>query len=162
MTDTTDIASLKKQIETAADIIRDLTDKLEAERQRVADLVREKENATYEWGEAQSNYDSAKSKIRSLEAELAALKGDQVPVVLPEDLHPQTAKLVINFASALAEKLHKAEQKYGYSDTWMQPHWQIKCLDDFKHHVSKGDPRDVAAYCAFMWYHGWSTAVKGE
>ncbi|HEH6364040.1 TPA: hypothetical protein SHS77_005889, partial [Raoultella planticola] len=21
----------------------------------------------------------------------------------------------------------------------------------------KGDPRDVAAYCAFMWWHGWST-----
>lgn len=25
-------------------------------------------------------------------------------------------------------------------------------------HVAKGDPRDVAAYCAFAWHHGWSTA----
>ncbi|EDG3239167.1 hypothetical protein B6O78_08495 [Salmonella enterica subsp. enterica serovar Muenchen] len=25
-----------------------------------------------------------------------------------------------------------------------------------------GDPRDVAAYCAFMWYHGWKTeSVSG-
>ncbi len=105
----------------------------------------------------------AYSSLVKAQEENAALKAKLAnPVVLPEDLHPQTAKLVINFASALAEKLHKAEQKYGYSDTWMQPHWQIKCLDDFKHHVSKGDPRDVAAYCAFMWYHGWSTAVKGE
>jgi hypothetical protein len=24
-------------------------------------------------------------------------------------------------------------------------------------HIAKGDPRDVAAYCAFMWYHSWKT-----
>lgn len=82
----------------------------------------------------------------------------QKPVV-PEGLHPQTAKLVIEFATALAEKLHKAEQKYGYSDTWMRDHWQINCLSAFNHHISKGDPRDVAAYCAFMWYHGWPTVI---
>lgn len=27
----------------------------------------------------------------------------------------------------------------------------------FHQHIAKGDPRDVAAYCAFMWWHGWST-----
>ena len=32
-----------------------------------------------------------------------------------------------------------------------------ECLAEFHRHIAKGDPRDVAAYCAFMWYHGWKT-----
>ncbi len=76
-------------------------------------------------------------------------------------LHPSTQKLVNDFAQALGEKLLKAEQKYGYSDAWSARDWQEKCLADFHHHIAKGDPRDVAAYCAFMWHHGWSTAPAG-
>jgi hypothetical protein len=26
-------------------------------------------------------------------------------------------------------------------------------------HIEKGDPRDVAAYCAFLWHHNESTAA---
>lgn len=66
MTDTTDTASLKKQIETAADIIRDLTDKLEAERQRAQELEQICKN----------EYQNRKK----MDAEIEALKGDQVPV----------------------------------------------------------------------------------
>jgi hypothetical protein len=29
-------------------------------------------------------------------------------------------------------------------------------------HVAKGDPRDVAAYCAFLWHHGERTAAQPE
>lgn len=76
---------------------------------------------------------------------------------LPAGLHPSTSELVLTFAKALAEKLHRSEQKYGWSDGWKNVGWQDKCLADFHHHISKGDPRDVAAYCAFMWYHGWPT-----
>lgn len=32
---------------------------------------------------------------------------------LPNALHPTTADLVCRFAEALAEKMHKAEAKYG-------------------------------------------------
>lgn len=79
------------------------------------------------------------------------------PKIIPDGLHQSTAELVIGFATALAEKLHLSEQKYGWSDGWKNTDWQEKCLEDFNNHIDKGDPRDVAAYCAFMWFHGWQT-----
>lgn len=75
------------------------------------------------------------------------------------DLHPDTQKLVTDFSTALAEKLYKAQLKYGYSANWKKDDWQADCLAHFQQHIAKGDPRDVAAYCAFMWFHGWSTAL---
>ena len=33
---------------------------------------------------------------------------------------------------------------------------------ELRAHADKGDPRDVAAYCAFLWYHGASSALSGE
>ncbi|EQB4675897.1 hypothetical protein ACYKVM_002240 [Klebsiella aerogenes] len=77
--------------------------------------------------------------------------------VVPEGLNPETADLVLRFASALADKLYKAEQKYGRSTDWMKDDWYDDCLQSLWEHIEKGDPRDVAAYCAFMWYHGWVT-----
>ena len=62
-----------------------------------------------------------------------------------------------DFSSALAEKLYKAQLKYGYDADWKQDGWPSQCQADFQQHIAKGDPRDVAAYCAFMWYHGWKT-----
>lgn len=80
----------------------------------------------------------------------------QQPVV-PSELHPDTQKLVIDFCTALAEKLYKAQLKYGYEADWKQDGWTSQCQAHFHQHIAKGDPRDVAAYCAFMWWHGWST-----
>lgn len=77
--------------------------------------------------------------------------------VIPTELHPDTQKLVIDFCTALAEKLYKAQLKYGYDADWKQDGWPSQCQAHFHQHVAKGDPRDVAAYCAFMWYHGWKT-----
>lgn len=77
--------------------------------------------------------------------------------IIPEGLHPDTADLVIRFATALAEKLHRAEQKYGHANGWMATGWYNECLQQLWDHVEKGDPLDVAAYCAFMWHHGWVT-----
>lgn len=79
--------------------------------------------------------------------------------VVPEGLHPRTADLVQRFASALAEKLAAAERKYGYSDGWADPEWMDECRAKLVEHVAKGDPRDVAAYCAFLWHHGERTAA---
>jgi hypothetical protein len=81
---------------------------------------------------------------------------------MPEDLHHDTKKLVCDFASALAEKLYKAQLKYGYSANWKNSDWQAECLKHFHQHIGKGDPRDVAAYCAFMWFHGWETEFKRQ
>ena len=72
-------------------------------------------------------------------------------------LHPRTADLVDRFAAALKEKLAAAERKYGYSVGWANDDWQQECAAKLLDHAAKGDPRDVAAYCAFMWHHGWST-----
>lgn len=83
-------------------------------------------------------------------------KAQPAPVV-PEGLNPETTDLVLRFASALADKLYKAEQKYGRSTDWMKDDWYDDCLQSLWEHIEKGDPRDVAAYCAFMWYHGWVT-----
>lgn len=81
-----------------------------------------------------------------------------VPVV-PEGLNHETTDLVLRFASALADKLYKAEQKYGRSTDWMKDDWYDDCLQSLLEHIEKGDPKDVAAYCAFMWHHGWKTKV---
>ena len=81
---------------------------------------------------------------------------------IPTGLHPRTADLVLRFASALAHKLHAAEQKYGYSDGWAQPEWMDQCRAGLVEHVRKGDPRDVAAFCAFLWHHGERTALPDD
>jgi hypothetical protein len=77
-------------------------------------------------------------------------------------LHPQTAALVDSFASALKEKLLKAQIKYGYSDNWRTDDWEAKCRQKLMQHIAKGDPLDVAAYAAFLWARGWLTALQAE
>lgn len=84
------------------------------------------------------------------------IKEQPVPV-MPAELHPDTQNLVADFCTALAEKLYGAQLKYGYDADWKQDGWHTQCLEHFHQHIAKGDPRDVAAYCAFMWYHGWKT-----
>ncbi|EOG3201314.1 DUF550 domain-containing protein [Salmonella enterica] len=82
---------------------------------------------------------------------------EQPAPLMPAELHPDTQNLVADFCTALAEKLYKAQLKYGYDADWKQDGWSTQCQAHFHQHIAKGDPRDVAAYCAFMWYHGWKT-----
>jgi hypothetical protein len=70
----------------------------------------------------------------------------------------KTDDLINHFAAALREKLTAAEQKYGYDDAWLNGDWRDDLVRKLQEHVQKGDPRDVAAYCAFAWHHGWSVA----
>lgn len=86
-----------------------------------------------------------------------ALEKTQQSPIMPLGLHPDTQKLITDFCTALAEKLYKAQLKYGYDTDWKQDGWPSQCQAHFHQHIAKGDPRDVAAYCAFMWWHGWST-----
>jgi hypothetical protein len=67
------------------------------------------------------------------------------------------ADLVAGFSAAMLEKLRAAEKKYGWGDGWRRNDWQESCQRQLQEHLAKGDPRDVANYCAFMWHHGWST-----
>jgi hypothetical protein len=97
----------------------------------------------------------------SEEEAVAAWNRRAVPLVAeaPRELHPNTSALVDRFAAALKEKLAAAEKKYGYSDGWSWPDWMDECRAKLAEHTAKGDPRDVAAYCAFLWHHGESTAA---
>lgn len=79
---------------------------------------------------------------------------------MPAGLHADTRYLVKRFAEALAHKLYDAEKKYGYDNGWSGSAWEGECRERLYEHVQKGDPLDVANYCAFMWHHGWSTKAN--
>ncbi|HZQ06055.1 MAG TPA: hypothetical protein VFD70_05705 [Anaerolineae bacterium] len=67
--------------------------------------------------------------------------------------------LMSKFAAALLEKAKAAETKYGYlPNSWMNDDWADMLPMRLMEHIAKGDPRDVAIFCAFAWYHGWSVA----
>lgn len=68
-------------------------------------------------------------------------------------LNPETLQLVRRFAEAMALKLLAAEKKYGYSSHWASPEWMDECKALLLEHLNKGDPVDVANYCAFLWFH---------
>lgn len=89
-------------------------------------------------------------------------KHSSLPEAAALDLHPRTADLVDRFAAALKKKLADAEKKYGYSDGWADDGWMRECRAKLLDHIAKGDPRDVAAYCAFLWHHGERTSVPTE
>ena len=171
MTNKTQIAELRLSIAKARDnwtpeikihpvLLEEILDQLEAAEARIA----EKE----EWlAAAERTMDHQAGVITQLgvraekaEAEFTKLKGDVL--VMPDDLHPDTKALVLVFASAMAVKLHKAEKKYGYNNSWKSDNWQRECQSDLLVHVNKGDPLDVANYCAFMHYHGWETTRRSR
>jgi|SRR5687768_11889765 len=100
--------------------------------------------------------------IRGVGAMLAAAPTDIgigaiAPPAKEYDLHPATVDLVHRFADALMQKLAIAEKKYGHGDSWLSPDWMDECRAKLLEHITKGDPLDVAAYCAFLWHHGEST-----
>lgn len=71
-------------------------------------------------------------------------------------------QLVTDFSEALRAKLRASSEKYGYNDDWAKDGWEHSLSEQLLDHVIKGDPRDVAAYCAFAWYHGWSVKPSIE
>jgi hypothetical protein len=78
-----------------------------------------------------------------------------VSVIVPPELHPDTKQLVAVFAEELARKLRASEVKRGYGNDWLVDDWRDKCRRDLLSHLAKGDPLDVAVYCAFLWARDW-------
>ena len=78
----------------------------------------------------------------------------------PRVAQTATDELVERFAEALKDKLRAAEAKYGWNDGWKSVDWADDLRTRLREHVEKGDPRDVAAFCAFAWHHGWSLAPR--
>jgi hypothetical protein len=74
----------------------------------------------------------------------------------------ETDQLVDRFADALKAKLRAAGEKYGFDDAWKADDWRDKLIEDLLRHIQKGDPRDVAAYCAFAWHHDWSLSPRQD
>lgn len=93
--------------------------------------------------------------------DLPEVVGEGVPLTGSADLHADTEDLVDRFTAALKDKLAAAQRKYGYTNGWRNPDWMDECRADLLKHVAKGDPRDVAAYCAFLWHHGQPTSKGG-
>jgi hypothetical protein len=107
---------------------------------------------------------AARAALATTEATdaIAPTEGEAFEPVISNALHPDTAKLVRRFARALANKLLVAQRKYGYSNNWLRDDWMDECRAELRRHIEKGDPRDVAAYCAFLWHHDASTRVTIE
>lgn len=78
------------------------------------------------------------------------------PAPMSDDPEKQAIiKLVNGFANAVRAKLMLAHANGRRG--WQEPDWEHECQQGLLRHVAKGDPRDVAAICAFMWHHNWIT-----
>jgi hypothetical protein len=89
------------------------------------------------------------------------LRLDEAKAALSESSEADPLEdLVSRFSTALLDKLKAARVKYGRDDKgWQEDCWREDCQRELLRHLAKGDPRDVAAYCAFLWHHGWPTAA---
>lgn len=101
--------------------------------------------------------------LRDFDTALDAVRDGNCPEIPVGSPAEQPIRdLVSRFAAALLEKLIAAEAKYGWRNGWLRNDWADKCRADMQRHIEKGDPRDVAAYCAFMWHHGWLTGAPEQ
>lgn len=91
----------------------------------------------------------------------SAAQPDALPlgyIPIPQSLSPDTARMVCAFAAALAARLALSENKPRRGSYWQRTDWRDELVMQLQRHVHKGDPLDVAAYCAFAWHHGWDIA----
>jgi hypothetical protein len=84
------------------------------------------------------------------------MKLESVVIAVPAEMRTLTRALVREFAEALAQKLSEAELKNGWEDEWTGAD-PAALRESLRDHIKKGDPRDVGAFCAFLWALGAST-----
>lgn len=73
----------------------------------------------------------------------------------PKEETDELENLVDRFSKRLLAKLKLA--RANGRGGWERDDWEEQCQQGLLKHLEKGDPRDVAAYCAFMDHHGWIT-----
>jgi hypothetical protein len=95
-------------------------------------------------------------------------------IAMPAELHRDSQQLVHETATAMAEKLARAQVKYGFDNGWKvapasasgddgRHFWsREECLTAFYHHLGKGDPLDCINYLAFMRANGWATQLPPQ
>lgn len=118
--------------------------------------------------------DSSDASPREVVAMPEGLHHDTRQLVIPDALHPDTYQLVVNTAYAMAKKLYRAQEKYGYTNDWRVPaegedtgdgrnFWtREECLQALFQHLEKGDPVDCINYLAFMRANGWRTELPSQ
>lgn len=123
-------------------------------REQAGDIICDNHGELWPDAGMQAHHDTLLACAAEVE-QLRAVMGESL------ELHPQTDALIDQFAVALKDKLTKAQRKYGFTNNWVNSDWKEQCQAELLSHLDKGDPRDVAAYAAFCWFHGWSTKVGG-
>lgn len=87
---------------------------------------------------------------------------DNAVIFEESGLNPDIRNLVVRFAAAMGDKLCQAQKKYGTGSQCLGDQWMGECRQALLGHVAKGDPRDVANFCAFLWNHGESTCSEAD
>lgn len=86
-----------------------------------------------------------------------------VEVLGHQKLSTASARMLTRFFIGVVEKFLAAEEKHGWKDEWTRIGEQReKFIAELQRHVQKGDPRDVAIYCAIAQHYGWSTNYVDE
>lgn len=84
----------------------------------------------------------------------------KITIEIPDDLHPDSVKLLEQSIPAVAAKMVRSQVKRGVSNEWLTDDWETECRRQLSLHVEKGDPLDVIIYGMFCHYRGWSTSLE--
>lgn len=79
-----------------------------------------------------------------------------------EQLQEEFEIILEGFSRILVAKLMQNEKKHKFGFSWKKPDWEEQLQREIVKHVEKGDPRDVAIYAMFAWFHNWRTAPEEE
>lgn len=83
---------------------------------------------------------------------------DVYQVIMPVGLHPDAQTLVAGIAQDMANKLMKAQEKYGWTNGWRDERFTpAMWTEETIRHIQKGDPLDVINYMAFARDRKWAT-----
>jgi len=77
-------------------------------------------------------------------------------------LHPDSAQLLDEMKVILGHKMIRTQLKRGYTNEWLTNDWEDECRQSLYHHLSKGDPRDIAIIAMFMIKRNWATSLPLE
>ncbi|MCW6598624.1 hypothetical protein [Yersinia ruckeri] len=79
----------------------------------------------------------------------------KITIEIPDDLHPDSVKLLEGVIPDVAAKMVKAQVKRGLTNEWLHEDWEFECRRQLSQHVNKGDPLDVIIYGMFCQGRGW-------